>query len=454
MQLRKSKGVTMRLSVEGYKSILLKQSISLSGLAVISGSNSTGKSSFMQPFLILKQTLENNTDGSSLVINGENTNLTESDQILNKNKTDQSFSVSVESEDNKNPESATSTFTYDSKDGFLASSSALNKDGRIVTVKRKMTQSEMLKESKKINNGGELSHLSIFKKMSIAEENFAWKVGKGKPFLTLELSPKTTKENKISFSIGFNPSEKIEDFVQNIIHVPGIRSNPERQYKIERYTTKYQGRFDKYVASIIYNWCVKNDKKLEKLKEILVYLGLASNIEAKKINEAHISIDISRTMNSKNDDMVNLSDVGFGISQVLPAIVALIEASKRNTVFIEQPEIHLHPKAQFKLAKVICNFVKENKKVIVETHSSIFIRGLQIEVAEGKLSPNLFSLNWFSQDDHGHTHISESFLDKNGAFGDWPADFDDTYLYVEDRYLNAVEKNMMAELNDSTGGVK
>lgn len=436
----------MRLSVEGYKSILNEQSINLDGLAIISGSNSTGKSSFMQPFLILKQTLENNTDGFSLVINGENTNLTEKQQIFNKNKSEQSFSVGVRSIKNKKMETAKSTFHYDSKDGFIASESVLIRGDKEIKVKRKMSSSEVQDESKKIEDGDRQNPFAIFERMDFPEKNITWQVGKGKPFLTLELQPKTAKESKVRFSMAFNPNEKLEDFVKNIIHVPGIRSNPERQYKLERYTSKYQGRFDKYVASIIYKWCSGRDKKLDKLKEILSYLDLASNIEANKINEAQISVNISRTMKSEDDDMVNLSDVGFGISQVLPVIVALIEANKRNIVFIEQPEIHLHPKAQFKLAKVICDFIRENKKIIVETHSSIFIRGIQIEVAEGALSPNLFSLNWFSQDDLGSTVIYEAELDSNGAFGDWPEDFDDTYLYVEDRYLNAVEKNMLSEL--------
>ncbi|MDC5270391.1 AAA family ATPase, partial [Acinetobacter baumannii] len=62
----------MRVSVENYKSIYKKMSISINGMTIIAGSNSSGKSSFMQPFMILKQTVENNSDGESLIINGEN----------------------------------------------------------------------------------------------------------------------------------------------------------------------------------------------------------------------------------------------------------------------------------------------------------------------------------------------------------------------------------------------
>ena len=61
----------MRLSVEGYKSIASKQTLKFDGLTVLAGANSSGKSSFMQPFLILKQTVENHYDSGSLELYGE-----------------------------------------------------------------------------------------------------------------------------------------------------------------------------------------------------------------------------------------------------------------------------------------------------------------------------------------------------------------------------------------------
>lgn len=87
----------MRLSVEGYKSIASKQELNFDGLTILSGANSSGKSSFMQPFLILKQTIENHYDSGTLILYGENAKLTDSAQIISKvpgyNK--KSFSVSM-----------------------------------------------------------------------------------------------------------------------------------------------------------------------------------------------------------------------------------------------------------------------------------------------------------------------------------------------------------------------
>lgn len=74
----------MKLSVEGYKSIASRQELRFDGLTILSGANSSGKSSFMQPFLVLKQTIENHYDAGSLVLYGENAKLTDSSQLISK----------------------------------------------------------------------------------------------------------------------------------------------------------------------------------------------------------------------------------------------------------------------------------------------------------------------------------------------------------------------------------
>ena len=81
-------------SLENFKSFGSRQKILLKPITLIYGANSSGKSSFMQPFMILKQTIENNSDSEALIINGENANLTESQQIFCKNnRNNKSFSI-------------------------------------------------------------------------------------------------------------------------------------------------------------------------------------------------------------------------------------------------------------------------------------------------------------------------------------------------------------------------
>jgi len=137
---------------------------------------------------------------------------------------------------------------------------------------------------------------------------------------------------------------------------------------------------------------------------------------------------------------VSIADVGLGISQVLPVIVALITADSGQLVYIEQPELHLHPRAQSTLAQLFAAAARRGVRVVVETYSSLFLLGVQTLIAEGQLAPDLVKLHWFRRDEAGATEITSSDLDESGAFDiDWPEDFAEVALQAESRYLDAAE---------------
>ena len=137
--------------------------------------------------------------------------------------------------------------------------------------------------------------------------------------------------------------------------------------------------------------------------------------------------------------MVSIADVGFGVSQALPALVALLAAPRDGLVYIEQPELHLHPNPQVKLAHIFAQMANAGgASIVVETHSSLLIREIQTLVAEGQLDPKIVSLNWCSRDPKtGATTVTQAGLDKDGTYGDWPIDFDDVALESERRFLDA-----------------
>ncbi|MEA2046257.1 MAG: DUF3696 domain-containing protein, partial [Euryarchaeota archaeon] len=122
--------------------------------------------------------------------------------------------------------------------------------------------------------------------------------------------------------------------------------------------------------------------------------------------------------------------------------VALLAAEAGQLVYIEQPEIHLHPRAQTAMAQVLADAANRGIRVVVETHSELLLLGVQTLVAEGKLSPEMVKLHWFELQDDGTTKINSADLDEAGAFGDWPEDFADTELEMQSRYLDAVESRL------------
>lgn len=425
----------MKLTIEGYKSIGDARSIDLPGLTVLAGTNSSGKSSFMQPFLLIKQTLENDYDTGTLVLDGPNVKVTDLSQIKSKilgidNKT---LRVALENEKEK----TTISYSHRKRVGLAVESiHCQNKefpDGVTFTTKLKPLEIKKIFSTLKDHN----NFIKTFQKFQ-----FDYRIQRKKCFLTIT---STIKKQPIPFRIGIDLTETIENLAQRTIHVPGLRGNPERSYKTAVSETKFPGSFEKYVASIIHGWRTKRSTKEKFLRLIdqLNSLGLASSLETGFINDTRLEIRVSRFRGNTvdNSDYVNIADVGFGVSQTLPVLVALIAASKGQLVYIEQPELHLHPKAQFNLAKPIAEAINRGVLVVIETHSSILLRGIQILVAEKFVPAKKVALNWFTQNPcTGQSEVSKAELDSHGAFGDWPEDFDDTSLEADQKYLDAVEK--------------
>jgi predicted ATPase len=435
----------VKLSIAGYKSIAEQRTIEIGGLTILAGANSSGKSSFMQPLLLIKQTLENDFDAGALLLDGFNVKLSDSSQIRSKvPATEQDrFTVGLVDEDTE----VLVSYQLNEKTGIAVESvyhkSSTFRNG--IRLHLDLTESE-------IDNIFPDDHifLALAKQLLGKGEALRWKVVRNRCFLELMLRK---ERSFIPFDSGFAPCEHLAALATKLIHVPGIRGNPERSYRAAATdASSYPGSFEKYVASIIHHW--QTDKaqhtKIGQLQSQLQALGLASAIAAEKLNDTRLEIRISRHngYSSTQSDLVNIADVGFGVSQILPVLVALLVAREDQLVYIEEPELHLHPRAQFALAKVIASAVSErNIKVVIETHSSILIRGVQILVVKGELNPEQVSLNWFTQDPAtGQTDITEAKLDKLGAFGDWPEDFDAVTLDVEKQYLDAVEQVLENEV--------
>jgi predicted ATPase len=166
-------------------------------------------------------------------------------------------------------------------------------------------------------------------------------------------------------------------------------------------------------------------------------IGLASTIDARRINDTEIEIQVGRVAGS-SDDLVSVADVGFGVSQVLPVLVSLLAAEENQIVYLEQPEIHLHPRAQAALADVLIAAAKRGVIVIAETHSSILLKAIQTRIAKGDLPAEQTRLHWFTRDPNtGETRVDSTQLDDRGRYGNWPEDFSDVELEVEDQFLSA-----------------
>lgn len=126
---------------------------------------------------------------------------------------------------------------------------------------------------------------------------------------------------------------------------------------------------------------------------------------------------------------VKLTDVGFGVSQVLPALVEAFYAPRNSTVWMEQPEIHLHPQVQAHLADAFISAVQaweggqpRNVQLIVESHSEHFLTRLQRRVAEGVIAPHDVAV-YFCRRSGKSAELEPLQLDLYGNIENWPDNF-------------------------------
>jgi predicted ATPase len=436
---RAVQGIT-KISVRGYKSIKDECTIDLYPLTILAGANSSGKSSIMQPLLLMKQTLEAPYDPGALLLNGPNVRFTSVDQLLTKlpkKEIKDSFSIEIES-DKLN--SIKTTFKKSKKIAIdiLEMSSRNEKDTH--TISSSMTTEEIDFKMLELD-----SMQGMYTRLLSLNTTVTKAVIRNRCFLeiALKLNPdERTKNIFVTSSI----TSTVSNYIRQIIHVPGLRGNPERTYQINAIGNEFPGTFENYVASLIASWQDISTSKLKRLAQALKDIGLTEKVDVRKVDDTQVEVRVGHRRKNTTE-MVSIADVGFGVSQTLPVIVALIAANPQQLVYIEQPEIHLHPRAQAALADIIVEAVNRGVRVTLETHSDLFLRRIQSLVAEDKLAHDKVKLHWFTKDEDGFTQVSTANLDPDGSFGDWPEDFGDVDLQEESRYLDAADKKLAQKSN-------
>jgi predicted ATPase len=435
----KEKAPTIQsISVCGFKSIAEKQKIEIKPLTVLAGANSSGKSSMIQPLLLMKQTLEATYDPGVFLLDGPNIKFSKIDQMFSRlggKQCKNRMIIQLEIQKDRPIE-----IVYKKEKTGLSIEQMTyrdEKDNEEIIISENLTHEEIENRLGKIK----FNMFNYFQK-KVEKNNFRFSVIPERCFLGIYLSDEK-KNDSLMFRM--SPAGITEQILRRFIHLPGLRGNPERNYVLAAIEEEkgYFGVFQNYVASLLHNWQINNDERLDKVNSDLKKLHLVYGVRSERVDDTKIEVKVGRMVkcgNKKNDDMVSIADVGIGVSQVLPVVVALQAAEPGQLVFIEQPEIHLHPKAQVEMAEILVNAAKRGVRTIIETHSPTILLGIQILVAEGKCDPDLIKLHWFTRNENGITTIDSRDLDNKGRYGDWPEDFGETELKLQDRYLTAVEE--------------
>jgi hypothetical protein len=334
-------GIT-RIAVSGFKSLAEKVDVEIRPLTVLAGANSSGKSSLMQPLLLMKQTLESDVNPAGpFRLSGPYSNYTESKQFLSSVELAgdpcQRLVIDFEFGGQK---TAGFTFAVDPNGFFAIDETRGSRFGVNMPMSWSIRHDSSAEEIRALDFPWDL--------LGGTKGLFDYHAERYRFYLCIKASKSSDASDPWSQSYEFLETMLLSKEIRRLIHVPGLRGDQLRKWLLTDVSSSnaFEGPFESYVPSIIEYWLQTNPRispSINELNAALKRLGLASSVRTLRLNESQIEMLVPRTFNSGESDYVNVADVGLAVSTVLPVLVALIQAEPGQLVYIEQPELHLHP---------------------------------------------------------------------------------------------------------------
>lgn len=374
------------LRLENFKS-WRELDIDLAPVTILFGTNSSGKSSILQSILLLLQSFEN-TDGYGVDFGGnvkDYVNLGSFRDVV---------------------------FQHD--------------ENKVVQIHTKLTKLNWKRYLEEYDH-----------KIEDADINFSFRYMDDKVKIISEVQDNRMRD--IIFDIILNDDS-------GVFYLGPIRQHPQRSYL-------WSGAAPRRILS-------DGENTIAALVESDRRDGLLSRNVSKWLNEMELVSEFRvspldegkrfyETLVNINGVETALLDTGFGISQVLPVITMLFFAPEGSIILLEQPELHLHPRAQAHLADLILHVAEERKlQLIVESHSEHLLRRLQRRIAEVEhqfASPENVKMYFCDTGENGST-IQSVEVDEYGQIQNWPHNFfGDITGDLEAMTMAALQRSMNAE---------
>jgi predicted ATPase len=487
------------ISLRNFKGFKEIDSLKIKPITVLCGTNSSGKTSLLQSILLLKQTLESKNLNQTMLLNGRLAHLGTFENIIYckdpANEVIFKFDFCITHSDSlfTGRYSRTAPIHFLLRELFSERSPNDNNTRYKISyeISLKLEPENIQKSRLKpirvnkinVNTGIELSENNSIQGTEILlthkQDNIYDVVCKNLPRQFPYRSPEEKKdkilETKIEFSnlfpieFGMPRQEsrdelrdirfffyRLNDAFQNIFssfsYLGPLREEPSRRYIYEDeiieigikgenaafiYLSEKESlvRDHYFISPLLGEFEKRGNIKLgEALEEWLNHMKIIG-LRAEPTNEI---IRLNLNSNFSGKTRVNIADVGFGVSQIFPIILEGLRMPRRNTLILEQPEIHLHPSLQMKMADFLISLALSDKKVIVETHSDHIVNRLvrRIVEDENNLLNNLISIYFFNQS-KSDTSFEEIQIDDKRGIINWPNDFFDQTASEQKKIIEA-----------------
>ena len=216
--------------------------------------------------------------------------------------------------------------------------------------------------------------------------------------------------------------DAFENQVRHIFYLGPLRDPPQMLYEVSGEEHPDVGSRGEETVSAMLAAQRKGKPVREQVSKGLRELELADSLDVRPFAETKTDYEV-RVRQSRDSRDVRLTDVGFGVSQVLPVLTLCYYAPEGSTLILEHPEMHLHPKAQAGLADVFIDAITtRNIQIILESHSEHLLHRLQRRIAEEKIASESCAL-YFIENPDGRSTIRELELTPLGNITNWPQNF-------------------------------
>jgi hypothetical protein len=386
----------------------------LAPVSLLLGTNSSGKSSIIQSLLLIRQTVRGNDPNTSLNFgteaSGSSVALGQFSDVLNRMSADQrDRKIGIEF-----------TWTPDStRESALQFSAAY-----------KPTKTDAAEIVRLRIGMGEQS----FSVLRQAKGAYSFSIGTSKPSLRArrDFHPQSSFTFSAATFAEMPPAEAeiirragaaLLNELSKIIYLGPVRQLARRYYQWSGIPTAGIGDDGgKAIDALIGSGLARKQDHRHLFDQTVSWLnkmGLADGLEIRRLGKS----PLYEVWVRRDNVVSNLKDVGVGVSQVLPVIVAALHAEPHHIVLVEEPESHLHPLAQSLLAELFVGVSKERGiQFIVETHSEHLFRRMQTLIAREEIRPSDCAL-YFVDKVGAEARFRSLEADDLGRVKNWPPHF-------------------------------
>lgn len=447
---------------ENFRGFSRPTRISFPRLTLLIGRNNVGKTSAYAPLLLLRQTLEARNPRTALLTRGDIFDAgTYRDMVTDHNSDkDMVFALNIPRElrwpgakrsSVRTPRTLEISFSETHQGPVsLAKYRILDPDGTPLVTRTLLSDSTSYKITSPIlptseSIGRPVREVSQLRR-ALREEKPVGFLFSGYAALSVPMAWREDAERwqkarhwytaaSDLFDLHMRVNHEIEQMLKAISYLGPLRSLPKRTYRVSGEVPTDVGRDGEYAPEVLFRR--GTDEVHSSVNTWLTELGYGTldfTAQGEEFFQVHLR------QKGKSAIQVNLADCGIGLSQLLPILVQGAVTPAGGTLISQQPEIHLNPAQQCKIADFLIDTAVHGKRVIVETHSEHVLLRIRRRIAEGTIESDDVAI-YFLDKESGSTNIERIPMGVLAELkpSEWPSGFFEEQL--EDSFALALAQS-------------